>query len=309
MPGARADVRKRLIRFAASPNRAASDVCDDYLRLAKRFAASSSATTPGFFREHGSQHANRGARRHVSPRRDSYAPEYRAVVDAFIENFRVEDEVGAACSIVLDGRTVVDIWGGWRDGAKQAVGCADDRLHDVGRQRHHGDLLQHADRSRPRRSERARHRVLARVRPQRQREDARAAFSRPHRGRARADDESALAGRDVRSRSDRQGARGAGAAVGDRHEGGVSRSSSGLPARRDHAPRHRQDRRAVLARGSRDAAARRVLHRRHDRRAAVVRRRGHAEHGGEALRRERRRRSNLAAGPSRSSRTRTSRGP
>jgi hypothetical protein len=38
VPGARADVRKRIIRFAASPNRAASNVCDDYLRLAKRFA-------------------------------------------------------------------------------------------------------------------------------------------------------------------------------------------------------------------------------------------------------------------------------
>ena len=49
----------------------------------------------------------------------TYAPEYRAVVDAFVENFRVEDEVGAACSIVLDGRTVVDVWGGWRDRAMQ----------------------------------------------------------------------------------------------------------------------------------------------------------------------------------------------
>jgi len=37
VPGARPDFRKRLVRFAASPNRAASDVCDDYLRLAKRF--------------------------------------------------------------------------------------------------------------------------------------------------------------------------------------------------------------------------------------------------------------------------------
>ncbi len=46
-----------------------------------------------------------------------YAPEYRAVVDAFIENFEVEDEVGAACCVLLDGRTVVDLWGGWRDGA------------------------------------------------------------------------------------------------------------------------------------------------------------------------------------------------
>jgi CubicO group peptidase (beta-lactamase class C family) len=47
----------------------------------------------------------------------SYEPEYRPVVDAFIENFRIEDEVGAACSVVLDGRTVVDVWGGWRDRA------------------------------------------------------------------------------------------------------------------------------------------------------------------------------------------------
>jgi CubicO group peptidase (beta-lactamase class C family) len=45
------------------------------------------------------------------------APEFRGVIDAFIENFKVEDEVGAACSIVQDGRTVVDIWGGWRDRA------------------------------------------------------------------------------------------------------------------------------------------------------------------------------------------------
>ena len=51
----------------------------------------------------------------------TYAPEYRAVVDAFIENFKVEDEVGAACSVVLGGRTVVDIFGGWRDSAKRVA--------------------------------------------------------------------------------------------------------------------------------------------------------------------------------------------
>jgi len=50
----------------------------------------------------------------------TYAPEYRPVVDAFIENFEVEDEVGAACSIVLVGRTVVDVWGGWRDHTMRA---------------------------------------------------------------------------------------------------------------------------------------------------------------------------------------------
>jgi hypothetical protein len=37
VPGSHADLRKRIVRFAAAPNRTASDVCDDYLRLAKRF--------------------------------------------------------------------------------------------------------------------------------------------------------------------------------------------------------------------------------------------------------------------------------
>jgi CubicO group peptidase (beta-lactamase class C family) len=49
----------------------------------------------------------------------TYAPEFRAVADAFVENFEAEEEVGAACSIMLGGRTVVDLWGGWRDAAMQ----------------------------------------------------------------------------------------------------------------------------------------------------------------------------------------------
>ena len=59
------------------------------------------------------------------PVRGRYAPEYRPVVDAFIENFRVEDEVGAAASIVVNGRAVVDIWGGWRDAARSDPWAAD----------------------------------------------------------------------------------------------------------------------------------------------------------------------------------------
>ena len=38
VPGAQAEIPKRLFRFAASPNRAASEVCYDYVRLARRFA-------------------------------------------------------------------------------------------------------------------------------------------------------------------------------------------------------------------------------------------------------------------------------
>ena len=29
----------------------------------------------------------------------------------------MEDEIGAGCSVVREGKTVVDIWGGWRNGA------------------------------------------------------------------------------------------------------------------------------------------------------------------------------------------------
>lgn len=57
------------------------------------------------------------ARGATYPLAGTYAPELRPVVDAFLENFSVEDEVGAACSIMLNGRTVADIYGGWRDGA------------------------------------------------------------------------------------------------------------------------------------------------------------------------------------------------
>ncbi len=46
-------------------------------------------------------------------------PRFLPVLDAFVQNYRVEDEVGSAVSVVLDGRTVVDLWGGWKDGARQ----------------------------------------------------------------------------------------------------------------------------------------------------------------------------------------------
>lgn len=46
-------------------------------------------------------------------------PRFQPVLDAFIENYRREDEFGSAVSVVLDGRTVVDLWGGWRDSDRQ----------------------------------------------------------------------------------------------------------------------------------------------------------------------------------------------
>ena len=55
----------------------------------------------------------RGARYSI---RGEYDSAWRPVVDAFIENFEREDETGAACAVVVDGKPVVDIWGGYARG-------------------------------------------------------------------------------------------------------------------------------------------------------------------------------------------------
>ncbi len=43
---------------------------------------------------------------------------YGPVADAFRRNFAERGEVGAACSVYRDGRAVVDLWGGYRDGRR-----------------------------------------------------------------------------------------------------------------------------------------------------------------------------------------------
>ena len=45
----------------------------------------------------------------------SYDPKFKSVVDAFVENFERRDEVGANVVLTLEGRTVVDIWGGRKE--------------------------------------------------------------------------------------------------------------------------------------------------------------------------------------------------
>ncbi|HWW64146.1 MAG TPA: serine hydrolase domain-containing protein [Sphingomonadaceae bacterium] len=52
------------------------------------------------------------------PIRGRYEARYRPVVEAFKENYREEDETGSAVSVIVDGETVVDIWGGFRNGAR-----------------------------------------------------------------------------------------------------------------------------------------------------------------------------------------------
>ena len=41
---------------------------------------------------------------------------YGAVADGFRRNFAERGEIGAACVVHRDGRKVVDLWGGYRDG-------------------------------------------------------------------------------------------------------------------------------------------------------------------------------------------------
>jgi CubicO group peptidase (beta-lactamase class C family) len=45
---------------------------------------------------------------------------YGPVADAFRANFAERGEVGAACAVYRDGRKVVDLWGGLRDGVTKA---------------------------------------------------------------------------------------------------------------------------------------------------------------------------------------------
>lgn len=44
-------------------------------------------------------------------------PRFAAVREAFEENFRERDELGAAVTVTVAGETVVDLWGGWADAA------------------------------------------------------------------------------------------------------------------------------------------------------------------------------------------------
>ncbi|HEY6531357.1 MAG TPA: serine hydrolase domain-containing protein [Acidimicrobiales bacterium] len=45
---------------------------------------------------------------------------YGPVADAFRQNFASGQEIGAACAVYRDGRKVVDLWGGYRDGVVRA---------------------------------------------------------------------------------------------------------------------------------------------------------------------------------------------
>src|ERR1700685_527323 len=45
-------------------------------------------------------------------------PRFGALRDAFAENFASRGEPGAAIALMVDGRVVADLWGGWRNAAR-----------------------------------------------------------------------------------------------------------------------------------------------------------------------------------------------
>ncbi len=70
---------------------------------------------------------------HTYPISGSFDERFEPVLSAFAENFRRGEEVGAACSIYVEGRKVVDLWGGYenadrtRQWREEAIVC----MHSV----------------------------------------------------------------------------------------------------------------------------------------------------------------------------------
>lgn len=49
-----------------------------------------------------------------------YDPKFQNIVDEFVNNFEERGEVGASVSLNIEGETLVDLWGGYRDPASRA---------------------------------------------------------------------------------------------------------------------------------------------------------------------------------------------
>jgi CubicO group peptidase (beta-lactamase class C family) len=50
-----------------------------------------------------------------------FQEEFHLVAEAFAENFREEEELGSACSILVDGQVVVDLWGGYKNASQSQL--------------------------------------------------------------------------------------------------------------------------------------------------------------------------------------------
>ncbi|MDR6820919.1 CubicO group peptidase (beta-lactamase class C family) [Neorhizobium sp. 2083] len=47
-----------------------------------------------------------------------FDPKFQPAVNAFLENYRVEEEIGSAAALLVDGEKVIDVWAGYRDEAR-----------------------------------------------------------------------------------------------------------------------------------------------------------------------------------------------
>ena len=102
---------------------------------------------------------------------------------AFAENFEKRGELGAAVSIVIDGRPVVDLWGGYADKTKTRPWQRDTLVNVYSTTKGlTADLCPSADRSGQARSRRAGVEVLAGVRAGREEGSSRAIHPEPSRG-------------------------------------------------------------------------------------------------------------------------------
>jgi len=63
----------------------------------------------------------------IPPVQGRYDPRFRPIVDAFLGNYETGEEVGSAVSVIVDGRKVIDIWGGWTD-ANRSIAWSEDTL-------------------------------------------------------------------------------------------------------------------------------------------------------------------------------------
>ncbi len=170
------------------------------------------------------------------------------MVDAFIENFRQEEELGAATSLVMDGETVVDLWGGWAredrsqewdehstvcmmSVAKGITGIA----FNMAVERGLIDIDKPVAHYWPEFAQAGKQDILVR-------------WCLDHRAAIPVlTTDTMYPGGFFDYAGLYQGTGSAGAAVGAGHARGLSRAQSGLPAGRDHAPGDRHDSGAVPA--------------------------------------------------------------
>ena len=186
-------------------------------------------------------------------------PAFAGVRDAFAANFAAGLELGASLCVEVDGRAVVDLWGGWLDAEQRAtLGTRLDRLRVLVHQGAGGDRPPAPGRPRRGGSRRAGRSLLARVR---RRGQGRAAGAVPAhaRGGAVGDREADAVRFAVGLERDGRRARRAGAVVGARFRSRLPRRDLRPSRRRGRAPGRRPHDRRVPPRRDHRAARRRLL--------------------------------------------------